>query len=444
MKTASRLLLTAALAVVLTTGLHGNGLNLNGFGARATAMGGAYVGLANDFSAVFWNPAGLAQLTQPTFGVGGDILIPSGKFTLGPYSMETERKYYPAGILGYFQPIGENVVVGVGAYTLSGLGAAWDNTGLEAILVSPFPPAAFTPTLEAYTWESFIGSVTIAPSIAVKLSEQFYLGATFNINYGFFMLEQWGGFEVVEITSPMPVGPDSQSLNVAPAVLINLGQRTLDVKGWGFGATFGALAKPADWISLGVTYRTEAKIKLSGTTEIENLPLLGLEDVSNTKMSVASPMWLAGGVALKPTDKLTLTFDAQYTNWGKLDVIDLEFEDPVWDMALGSEASLDLHWANKTQIRGGVEYDFGKFAIRGGYYYDPAPAPDETLNILTPSFTFNSIIGGFGYHSGGLKIDFALEYLSGQKRTIDPSGDNIPGIYELNILVPVFGLSYSF
>ena len=235
MKTSIRLFLVAALALVLTSGLYGNGLNLNGFGARATAMGGAYVGLADDFTAVFWNPAGLALLTQPTFGLGGDILIPSGKFTLSPYSMETERKYYPAGILGYFQPIGENIVVGVGAYTLSGLGAAWDNTGLEAILANPLPPAAFTPTLGAYIWESFIGSVTIAPSIAVKVSEQLYLGATFNINYGFFKLQQWAGYEIVEITAPpMPVGPDSQSLNAAPAVLINLGQRTLDVKGWGF------------------------------------------------------------------------------------------------------------------------------------------------------------------------------------------------------------------
>ena len=38
-----------------------NGLNLNGFGAKAVAMGGAFVGLADDYTAVFWNPAGIAR-----------------------------------------------------------------------------------------------------------------------------------------------------------------------------------------------------------------------------------------------------------------------------------------------------------------------------------------------------------------------------------------------
>lgn len=437
MKTASRLFLLAVLGVVLTTGLHGNGLNLNGFGSRATAMGGAYVGLANDYTAVFWNPAGLATLTGPTFGLGGDILIPSGKYALGPYSMETERKYYPAGILGYFQPLGENIVVGVGAYTLSGLGAVWENAGLEAVLISPAPPALFTPAVEPYDWTSFIGSITVAPSIAVKLSEQFYLGATFNINYGFFKTEQWAGFEVIPL-KPTPV-------------YLNFGQQTLDVKGWGFGATFGALVKPAEWISLGATFRTQSKIKLSGTTEIEHLdglsPYVGGIDIateSDTSMSVASPMWLAGGVALMPTDNLTLTFDVQYTNWAKLDKIAVEFDDEFWGANLGEEAALLLNWANKTQIRAGAEYDFGKFALRGGYYYDPAPAPDETLNILVPSFTYNGIAGGFGYKSGGFKLDFCLEYLKGKQRTIDPSEDNLPGIYDLKILAPSFSLTFSF
>ena len=49
MKTISRMFLIVALAVGLTTGLFANGLNMNGFGARAAAMGGAFVGLANDY-----------------------------------------------------------------------------------------------------------------------------------------------------------------------------------------------------------------------------------------------------------------------------------------------------------------------------------------------------------------------------------------------------------
>ena len=307
---------------------------------------------------------------------------------------------------------------------------------MEAALVAPYPTAAFYPELEPTKWESFIGSITVAPSIAVKLSEMLYVGATFNINYGFFKTDQWGEFVYTGPTAPGNLG--------APA-LINLGQQSLNVKGWGFGATFGVLVKPAEWISFGGTFRTQSKINLKGTTEIENLGLLGFdESESDTEMSVVSPMWLAGGVAVKPVEGLTLTFDAQYTNWAKLDEIAVTFGDPQWSAVLEEDAGLVLNWQNKTQLRFGAEYDFGSFAIRGGYYYDPAPAPDETLNILTPSFTFNSVIGGFGYKSGNFKLDLALEYLMAKDRTVAPSGDNLPGSYKMHILVPQVSLSFGF
>jgi len=41
-----------------------------GVGVRALGMGGAYTGVANDFSAVYWNPAGLGQMTTGEFSGG--------------------------------------------------------------------------------------------------------------------------------------------------------------------------------------------------------------------------------------------------------------------------------------------------------------------------------------------------------------------------------------
>ncbi|NOX37017.1 MAG: PorV/PorQ family protein [Calditrichaeota bacterium] len=38
-----------------------------GVGARAAAMGSAFVGLANDVTALYWNPAGIARLDRPQF-----------------------------------------------------------------------------------------------------------------------------------------------------------------------------------------------------------------------------------------------------------------------------------------------------------------------------------------------------------------------------------------
>lgn len=426
-----KLCLALTAVLLLTSGLLANGLNLNGFGARAAAMGGAFVGLADDFTAVYWNPAGLALMKKGTFGLTGDLLIPTSKYALGEFGIQTNRKYYPAGLVGYFQPIGDRVVVGLGAYTLSGLGADWNNTGLEAATLAAIglPPSFLVPPgIEAYVWKSFIGSVSISPSIAVRVTDQIFFGATFNINYAFFKMDRWAG--VMDLNPPMP------------DIYFNPGQQTLDVKGWGFGATFGLLVKPNDRVSFGVSYRTQTKVKMSGTMEMENLGVLGLGTSSNTKMDITSPMWLAGGIAVKPLTNLTLTFDAQYTNWGKLTTIPLTFEDAGWSAALAG-ASLDLNWANKTQLRGGLEYTTGNFAVRAGYYHDPAPAPDSTMNILIPSFTYNTLTVGFGYKKGSFTVDFGLEYLMGQKRTITDVTADMPGIYEMHILVPMISLGYG-
>src|SRR5262249_46696775 len=47
------------------------GFEAPGVGARALAMGGAFVGLADDWTATYWNPAGLAQLGKA--GVGLEV-----------------------------------------------------------------------------------------------------------------------------------------------------------------------------------------------------------------------------------------------------------------------------------------------------------------------------------------------------------------------------------
>ena len=51
--------------------LHGSDLGM-GIGARAVSMGGAFAAVADDASAVFWNPAGLAKLTDHQIYLSGD------------------------------------------------------------------------------------------------------------------------------------------------------------------------------------------------------------------------------------------------------------------------------------------------------------------------------------------------------------------------------------
>ena len=114
MKRAKISLSVLVCLIFLCSSVFSNGLNLNGIGARAIAMGGAFVGLADDFSAVFWNPAGLGQLKGTNFGLTGGPIFPKASYNT---SMPNEiyplypdptldvdatlpSSIYPAGLVG--------------------------------------------------------------------------------------------------------------------------------------------------------------------------------------------------------------------------------------------------------------------------------------------------------------------------------------------------------
>src|SRR5690242_5810640 len=57
-----------------TTKVGAGGFEGPGIGSRATGMGGAFIGLADDWTAIYWNPAGLAQHSRATAGMSLEIL----------------------------------------------------------------------------------------------------------------------------------------------------------------------------------------------------------------------------------------------------------------------------------------------------------------------------------------------------------------------------------
>ena len=62
-------MMASFIAVPLTAGSQNVGADFLkiGVGARAVSMGSAFVAAANDISAVYWNPAGLAHLDENQF-----------------------------------------------------------------------------------------------------------------------------------------------------------------------------------------------------------------------------------------------------------------------------------------------------------------------------------------------------------------------------------------
>ncbi|MFO7896117.1 MAG: hypothetical protein R6U84_04225, partial [Candidatus Cloacimonadales bacterium] len=72
--------------LIITTSLLANGLSLNSVGPKALGMGGAFVGQADDLTAIYWNPAALAQQSSGISFFLGDI-IPNGYY-------ETDGTYF--------------------------------------------------------------------------------------------------------------------------------------------------------------------------------------------------------------------------------------------------------------------------------------------------------------------------------------------------------------
>ncbi len=421
-----------------------NGLNLNSLGARALAMGGAFVGLADDFSAIYWNPAGIALFQKKYFGFYGADLIPSGEYRLDvdvPVDMilvnaRTETKHYLTGLAAYYHPVSEKVVVGLSVYVPSGLGALWD--GIDFALL---PAQAGLPPNLTINWKSKIGMVSFSPALAIKVNDKLSIGATFNINYAMFDISMWAG----ATEAPMP--------------LVDLGQYEESMTGWGYGTTLGVLFKPVEKLSFGATFRSASTVGFKGEATISGMTVLGeamipptpLNDTSDLEREVTWPMWLAAGVAFRPIEGLTLTGDVQWTQWSTIDVMNTVFVDPFW-AAIMEEGARPMHWDDALQIRIGAEYKINSYAFRAGYYYDPSPAPDRTMNVLLPNFDFNVITAGIGTHLNGLQLDFGIEYLMGKERNVpvervatDPDWETAqPGIYNMNIIVPTISVSYRF
>lgn len=409
-----RLLLTVALIALTGISLSANGLNLNGMGSKAIAMGGAFIGQADDYSAIFWNPAGLTQMKSAGVSLFITNLIPTGTYALPVYGIDAQTKsaMYPSGALGYFKPINDKLVVGIAAYVPSGTGAKWNGEDLKLLAKGT-----------AYRWESFMGVITVSPVIAYKVSDQFSLGATLNLNYGMMKIHRPG-----------------------------LGQYNEDLSGFAFGATVGALFKPIDKLGIGLTLRMPTKVKFSGEATMAGAAAIGQATTSDAEREATWPLWLGLGISFKATDKLTLNADAQFTNWKKIETIGITYDNATWQalkahpqLGAAFDNDFDLNWKDAIQWRFGAEYLLSeKLALRAGYYYDPSPSDPATLNILLPEITYNVVTAGLGYKAEKLAIDFCMEYLMGKDVTVPMGGGKMPGTHGMSILVPNIAFSYRF
>jgi long-chain fatty acid transport protein len=389
-------LLATALAG-LSASLLAGGWNNTLIGCRAIALGGAFCAVANDPSAIFYNPAGLVrQENRLNLALDGFYVWPTHEFTTA--SGNTIRSKFNASIPQFFITYrwSDRITFGFGMYTpYAGGGVDWKERDL------------------GYPLKTTMGIVSLTPTVAYNLSPALSLG--FNINYyrAFFTLD----------TNMPDIGPLKS-----------------EEEGTALSAGLGLLYRPSDRLAFGLSIRGPAKMKLAGKTALR-FDVYNINLESDTSFNL--PWDLEAGLAYRLSDRLLLSASAQYTLWSVLDKV----EKAIHGIPFSGDLRLDenMDFRDILILRAGAEYTFPMgLALRAGMGLDRFASPVETLNPTNIDVDKLTLLGGLGYRTGRMTIDFAYVYGIGEERQKSIVVMGLPFSEKYNLHVQVIGLGLTF
>ncbi len=417
-------MLLVLLTVTICFSIFANGFNLNTVGARAFGMGGAMVGLADDPTAFYWNPAGLAsQGNHIQLGVHDIIPTLTYENQAAMIDAETEANHYPPPFAFWNHKLNEQMAIGLGLCVPSAIGAEWDGANLTNLNL---------PALnKVFDWESQVMVAHFGPSIAYQATDKLSLGATAEVSYGIMELH---------------MGDDMDMDGLIDT------QYNEESTGTGFGVNLGLKYDFSNEFSIGATYRSPVHFAFT-QDDVELIAPNGTGGYTtmNAEMTryVTWPMMLGFGTAIKVKPFWTLSADVQYTEWSIMDELktELDFDSTLNGAGIDDRVKhTHMDWVDATQYRIGNEFAVhNMWDLRLGYYYDPSPAPNETINILFPSHTYHAVTTGFGFHNDVLAADFGFEYLFGNERdAVMEYGAEMPGTYQMDIMSIALSLTYKY
>ncbi|MBN1948776.1 MAG: hypothetical protein JW784_03460, partial [Candidatus Cloacimonetes bacterium] len=95
------------LCLVLSGALVAQNVNFNltGAGARAAGMGGAFIGVADDATAIVWNPAGLTLLERPEASVVTRFIADTYTLEWGDEKDEETQSHFVLNFLSGAVPL---------------------------------------------------------------------------------------------------------------------------------------------------------------------------------------------------------------------------------------------------------------------------------------------------------------------------------------------------
>jgi long-chain fatty acid transport protein len=395
----------ASICILLflsVSSLSAGGWNNTLMGIRALGIGAAFVGIADDPSGIYYNPAGLILQEQKfNFSVNGIYIMPTHQYTVeNIVSAQSQKK---SGIPQFFitYKASERMTLGFGIFVpYAGGGVDWSADDLGQAM------------------SSHLGVISYTPSISLRISDKFSLGVNINFYKGVFELNA-----DTELMSALKSEESGSSLS----------------------ASLGLMYEPSNRWRFGLSIRGPAKMTLSGNTlytvSVPNVGDVRFGSDSETKFNL--PWDIEFGFMYKFSDRFILSTSAQYTLWSTLDKVTKTFKDipGVGDL----DEVEEMNFKDILIMRVGLEYVIpaGIF-LRGGIGLDRAATPPEYLSINNIDVDKITLLGGIGYRSGNMEINFVYIYAGGKETERINTDYGFPLTEAYNLNASIFGLGVTF
>jgi long-chain fatty acid transport protein len=362
-RAASFLLAFCLLAWTVGTRATASVADLLGLGSRAVAMGGAYTALAEDFSAVYYNPAGLSQTRNSDLAVGGLWARPWFTYQEQGQSTSTPHLYSTGALY-----IG--VTSNLGHMTGYRQLAPWT---LGICLYLPVERALLADIPNESSEKKFIFYLDQSQVLAFLMSLSWKISGWLSVGAGANLLADLRApneaFVSVDLKTVIPylMGLSDLIKTVRPRIM-----RDAEVKA---APIVGVQVQPVSWLRVGVTYRGKFYAETVGSQDI----LLRFMDFSGrTSLALQTavladihyihfwnPNQVSGGLALFPTEALRVGVDLTWADWS-------DYVDSMWNVPA-------IRYTDTFTPRLGVEYRLESgILLRGGYYFQPTPVPEQT------------------------------------------------------------------
>jgi hypothetical protein len=399
------------------------------YGTKAMAMGNAFTAVADDLSAVFWNPAGLAAMRNPEFYFAYQSESQTHEY-------DQQEKIIPGDTIQYDFNLSSKLQQ-INFFSVSAPAEFWKMKWGFALSYYRYIPYGFKGSAEEVltylnnslnskkTTVNFRGSEGIdvlAFSTAVGISEYFAIGCT---------LQQFfsSGSQHLQILNPNGEFHKQYSENLR-----------------GRNFIVGMMFRPFKTLSLGFTFHSGLKNKFDSALLSWEVDKQGIEVNLNAKSSLAQvviPVQYSLGAAWQLVRWLNLSFDYSRIDWQKGTLEN--YYAPGLLLPYPQKADFSSQQKNIIDLRLGTEINLPLrrllLHLRGGWFADRQLYADSYGQAVKIS-GYASGIGCEISHSLQVEIAYQRQNASWDEKSFFYKNREVSSHYSANLLK--LSLTYQF